>query len=102
MHERKNPKTGRLEVRIIAACDAGLIGKVHFGSNGTQLDLKKYRSFYEGEKVTDAQLQLLLEGAQNVNLVGKNAITAASKALPLSMKNSRIIGGVPHLQFYRL
>lgn len=102
MHERKDPKTGRVLTRIIAACDAGLLGKVYPGREGVALDLKKFRHFYEGEKVTAEGLGKLLEGAANVNLVGKNSIDAASKVLPLSIRNARTIGGVPHLQFYRL
>jgi hypothetical protein len=91
-----------VETTIIAACDEELLGKVYSGRNGVQLDLQKYRSFYEGERVTEKQLAKLLIGARNVNLVGNKSIAAASTVLPLSQKNARTIGGVLHLQFYQL
>ena len=91
------------ERRVIAACDAELLGKV-FGEksgDGALLDLKKYRGFYEGRRVTPEELAFLLKDAQNVNLVGKKTIAAAGKALPLSLKDAKLIGGVPHVQYYK-
>ncbi len=87
---------------VLAACDAGLLGKVLEGRGGVQLDLRTYRHFYQGEKVSEKELQALLADAENINLVGENTINAASKVLPLSLKDAKVIGGAPHLQFYKL
>lgn len=86
---------------VVAACDEDVLGKVH-KSGEVVLDLKTYRDFYEGEKVSEKQLQNVLQGAINVNLVGKKTIQAASVVLPLSLKDARKIGGIPHIQFYRV
>ncbi len=99
-HIRINPKTGRMDARIIAACDCELLGKIYSEKNGAHLDLLKYRTFYSGLLLEPDELSKLLVGAMNVNLVGPRAIDAASKVLPLSVKNARKIGGVLHLQFY--
>ncbi len=87
--------------RVVAVCDAKLLGKV-FESNGHVLDLKAYRSFYEGERVTVTRLGEMLEGIENVNLIGEKSIEAASKHIKVSLEKARIIGGVPHLQYYKL
>lgn len=103
MYAKRHEKEYKGLVRtVIAVCDADLLGKVHEGSRGTVLDLKTYRDFYAGEKVTVAQLGELLDGEGNVNLVGKKSIAAASKFIPVSLKDARVIGGVPHLQYYRI
>jgi len=98
LHERSLKGITR---RVVAACDEDALGKVH-KSGQIVLDLKTYRDFYEGEKVSEKELQEKLQGADNVNLVGKKTITAASVVLPLSLKDARRIGGVPHIQFYRV
>ncbi len=87
---------------VVAACDARLLGKVLGGGDGAVLDLKKYRGFYEGRKVTKEELHSLLKDAKNVNLVGEKVIKAASEVLPVSLKDAKKIGGAPHVQFYRL
>ncbi len=102
VHQRINRKTGLVEATVIAACDADLLGKIFSSPNGVELNLKIYRRFYEGEKVTPTQLAELLKDAENVNLVGKNAIIAASRVLPLTLSDARTIGGVPHIQFYKV
>lgn len=102
IHERKNAKTGRIEARVIAACDEHLLGQVFRSPNGVELDLEKYRRFYDGEKMTEGEFIEVLSGAENVNLVGENVIAAAGKALGFKRSPTRMIGGVPHLQFYKI
>jgi len=88
--------------RIVAACDSALLGKVFEGPNGRFLDLKVYRSFYEGEKVSQDELAEILSHAGNINLVGEKTIEAAVKAFPQAKAKPFMIGGVPHLQIYRV
>lgn len=84
---------------ILAICDASLIGK-KFESKGTVLDLKTYASFYDGDKITEAQAVELIKANKNLNLVGQKAIKAAVKALGISAMNVKKVNGIPHLQVY--
>ena len=88
-----------VEKRIVAICDADLLGKV-FEEGERVLDLQKYRSFYEGEMVTEKGVAELLEGAMSYNLVGKKSIAAAGKVIRIDPKSVMKIGGIPHLQVY--
>ena len=100
LHERTIMESGRPAVRrILAACDAELLGRV-FREGDAVLDLQKYRSFYEGGKVTQGELAVLLKESVNINLVGKKTIAVAGKCMKLSPAGVKKIGGVPHLQIY--
>ncbi|MFH1199826.1 MAG: DUF424 family protein [Candidatus Micrarchaeota archaeon] len=102
VHQRTIMESGRPVTRkIVAVCDAALLGKV-FRQGELVLDLQKYRSFYAGEKVTQGRLALLLADAPNVNLVGPKAIAAAALAMKINPARAKTIGGVPHLQVYRV
>ncbi|MFA6327973.1 MAG: DUF424 family protein [Candidatus Micrarchaeia archaeon] len=85
---------------IVALCDVELIGKV-LASGKAKLDLSAYAPFYLGKKIGETEAVEALKAAQNANLVGKKALAAAKKAgLPVS--HAKNIGGVPHLQIYRM
>jgi uncharacterized protein len=85
---------------IAALCDSELIGRV-LANGKARLDLSAYAPFYLGKKVSEKEAVEALKGAQNANIVGKRALLAAKKAgLPVS--HAKTIGGVPHLQVYRL
>ena len=100
VHERTIIGSGRPAIRrIVAACDSELLGRV-FREGEAVLDLQKYRSFYEGEKVTEGELAAMLEGAGNINLVGEKTIAVAGKCLKVNPAGARKIKGVPHLQIY--
>ena len=87
------------ERKVIAVCDGELLGKVY--EEGERiLDLVKYRSFYDGERVTIEKLGEMLKNATNINLVGENTIVAASKFIKIDKANVRKIKGVPHLLVY--
>ena len=62
--------------KVVAACDAGLIGKV-FEDKGGYLDLERYKGFYVGDKATDARLKAALKDFGSANLVGKKTVAAA-------------------------
>lgn len=89
----------QVEKRVVAICDADLLGKV-FEQGDLVLDLQKYRSFYDGEKVSEEGVAKMLEGAMSYNLVGKKSIAAATKVLKIDIKGVKKIKGVPHLQVY--
>lgn len=85
--------------KILAICDANLIGK-KFQQRGMILDLKLYREFYDGEKVTEEQAVKMIMQADNANIVGKKAVKCAEKAL--GKVKAKKIAGIPHLQLYRV
>ena len=85
---------------VVALCDSELIGKVLMDGK-RRLDLAAYAGFYQGEKVGAAEAAQALLGAENANLVGAKAL-AAAKAAGLDTSGSIRIGGVPHLQLYRI
>ena len=100
VHERTIIESGRpVTRRIVAACDAELLGRV-FRDGEVILDLQKYRSFYDGGKVSEGELAVLLAGAKNINLVGKKTIAVAGKCLEVNPAGVRKIKGIPHLQIY--
>jgi hypothetical protein len=85
---------------IVALCDIELIGKV-LSSGKARLDLSAYAPFYLGKKVSEKEAIDALSSATNANIVGKRALAAAKKA-GLAVSRAKNIGGVPHLQIYRL
>ena len=85
---------------IVALCDIELIGKV-LSSGKARLDLSAYAPFYLGKKVDEKGAVAALSSAQNANIVGKKALAAAKKA-GLAVSHAKSIGGVPHLQLYRM
>ena len=85
---------------IVALCDIELIGKV-LASGKARLDLSAYAPFYLGKKVDEKEAVETLKLAQNANIVGKRALSAAKKA-GFSVSHAKMIGGAPHLQVYRL
>jgi len=85
---------------IVALCDIELIGKV-LSSGKARLDLSAYAPFYLGRKVDEKEAVAALSSAQNANIVGKKALASAKKA-GLAVSRARRIGGVPHLQAYRM
>jgi len=85
---------------IVALCDIELIGKV-LESGKARLDLSAYAPFYLGKKVDEKEAVAALSSATNANIVGKRALGAAKKA-GLAVSHAKSIGGVPHLQVYRM
>lgn len=98
LHEKRHPD-GSLR-SVVAACDSELIGRV-LEEGEFYLDLKTYGNFYGG-KVSEGELLEMLEGAENLNLVGEKVIGVAAKVLPVDAKKARRIAGVPHLQSYKV
>ncbi len=86
---------------ILALCDREHLGKV-FREGELRLDLKTYSSFYKGELVTAEGARRALMDADSLNLVGKRSIALAAKLGLVSKAGVRTIGGVPHVQVYRI
>jgi len=86
---------------IVAVCDKQCLGRT-FESNGLILDLQAHRRFYDGELVSEAQVLEALCGTGNINIVGDKAVELAIKALGASKASVKKIGGVAHLQVYRV
>ncbi len=84
---------------VTALCDKELLGKV-FKQGEVTLDLAKYRSFYEGHRVSEAQAVALLQAARNVNIVGSKSVACAMKTLKMDAHQIKKVQGVPHIQIY--
>ncbi len=82
---------------IVALCDSNLLGK-KFESDKLQLDVRE--NFYKGEEITKEQAVLVLvkqarEDA-TFNIVGKEAVEAASEAGIIEKKHAGNIAGIPY------
>ncbi|MBI5226811.1 DUF424 family protein [Candidatus Micrarchaeota archaeon] len=97
VHERKD-RHGNVW-NVTAMCDHALLGKV-LKEGEVTLDLKSYRNFYEGKKVSAAEAVQLLKDARNVNVVGPKSVACAKKAFPVDERQIKFIQGVPHIQVY--
>ena len=84
--------------RVVAVCDAELLGK-KFSSGERVLDLKTYRSFYEGARASEERVFELLKGCTNANLVGKKSVACGVKVY--GRASPAKIGGVPVLQVFK-
>lgn len=87
--------------RVVAVCDADLLGNV-FSDGKKVLDLMSYSSFYNGKKVSEAEVLEGLKTFTSINIVGKNAVALAVREGIISKSNVAEIMGVPHAQAYRI
>jgi len=86
---------------IVALCDSEHLGKI-LKEGEIVLDLKAYSSFYKGELVSEKEALAALRGADSLNLVGKRSVALAGKLGLVAKGDVRTIGGVPHVQVYRI
>jgi hypothetical protein len=86
---------------VVAVCDRQCLGK-KFESGGLVLDLATHRRFYEGELVEEEAVLEALCGAGSINIVGDRSVELAARALRISKAGAKRIGGVSHLQVYRV
>ena len=82
--------------RLVAACDAELLGTSH-REGKFRLDVTP--GFYDGLRVEDADLGAYLRSATVANLVGPNAVGAAVRLGLVDPENVLRVAGVPHAQF---
>jgi hypothetical protein len=90
---------------ILTLCDSELLGK-KFSSGGRVLDLCKYRSFYDGDLFDESneankeQLRNLASSSTLINAVGIRSVTLLNE-LGYGGHATKI-GGVPHIQIYKM
>ena len=82
--------------RLVAACDAELLGTSH-REGKFKLDVTP--GFYDGLRVGEADLGAYLRSATVANLVGPKAVDAAVKLGLVDPTNVLRVAGVPHAQF---
>ena len=87
--------------KVVAVCDAELLGKT-FRDELRVLDLKRFASFYEGEKAEAARVEEELRSAHSINLVGSRAVAVAVAAGLIAKEDVVTVGGIPHVQIYPL
>ncbi|MGB9939668.1 DUF424 domain-containing protein [Methanosarcina sp.] len=84
---------------LVAACDKEVLGKTLKRGN-TAVEIS--RAFYEGEYVSEEELQKALEGATTANLFGEKTIKCAIKCRLIDPDSVIIIDNVPHAQSFRV
>ena len=90
-----------LRVKIVALCDSHLLGKI-LEEGDTTIDLKAYKSFYEGDIIGESKAIELLKSAENVNAVGKASVRALQSAFKFDPARIKRVKGIPHMQIYKL
>ncbi len=90
---------GSGEQRVVAVCDADLIGKtLKFG----KVNFEVRRDFYEGSLVNVREAIELMRDAQNINLVVSIIVKEALKEGLVHPQAILEISGVPHTQIIRM
>ena len=84
---------------LVAACDKELLGKKLKHGN-TLVEIS--RAFYEGEDVSEEELQKALQGSTTANLFGEKTIKCAVKCGFIDPDSVIIIDYVPHAQIFRI
>jgi uncharacterized protein len=80
---------------LVAACDAELLGKkLKHGNNVVEIR----RDFYEGENVSEEELQNALHKATTANLFGEKTVNCAIKCGFIDPNSVIMIDCVPHAQ----
>ena len=84
---------------LVAPCDEEVLGKTLKHGN-TVVEIS--RTFYEGECVSEEELQKALEEATIANLFGEKTIKCAIKCGLINPDSVIIIDNVPHAQIFRI
>lgn len=84
---------------LVAACDKEVLGKTLKHGNAT---LEISRAFYEGELVSEKELEKALEEATTANLFGEKTIKCAIKCRLIDPESVIMIDCVPHAQVFRV
>lgn len=87
--------------KIVAVCDAELIGKV-LREGELVLNLEKYASFYKGEEADESEVERELLTATSINLVGEKATGIAKRMKLVKESDILMIQKVPHVQVYKI
>ncbi|MCL5440949.1 MAG: DUF424 family protein [Candidatus Marsarchaeota archaeon] len=84
---------------IIAMCDQDLIGRV-LEDGDIVVNIRDYSSFYVGELIDPAAVDLLGEKVYSVNAIGEESVSLAIRNGIVDEANVRTIGGIPFAQSY--
>jgi uncharacterized protein len=84
---------------LVAACDKEVLGKTLKHGN-TVVEIS--RAFYEGDLVSEEELQEALEGAMTANLFGEKTVKCAIKCGLIDPESVIMIDCVPHAQVFRV
>jgi uncharacterized protein len=82
---------------LVAACDKELLGKKLKHGNA---EIEIRREFYEGEHVSEEELQKTLQKATTANLFGEKTIKCAINCGFIDPNSVIIIDCVPHAQIF--
>jgi hypothetical protein len=94
------------EGTIFAMCDPELLGKI-IKEGKTVIDLQKHATFYSGNDIDERsalvkrQLAVATKYAKSINVVGKKSVEFM-KEMGFKTDGAKTIGGVPHLQIYKM
>ena len=87
---------------VLAVCDADILGRVIRGEKIT-IDLSRHQGFYKGKKASGkSEIASLLKEADSANLIGKKCVQIALDEGLASEAQILDIGGVPHVQIYKV
>jgi len=84
---------------LVAACDKEVLGKTLEHGN-TVVEVS--RAFYEGEYVSEEELQKALKESTTANLFGEKTIKCAIKCGLIDPDSVIIIDNIPHAQIFRI
>ena len=82
---------------LVAACDKELIGK-KLKHGDAAIEIR--RDFYEGEDVSEEELQNALQKATTANLFGEKTVNCAVKCGIIDQDSVIMIDCVPHAQIF--
>jgi len=82
---------------LVAACDKELIGK-KLKHGDAAIEIR--RDFYEGEDVSEEELQNALQKATTANLFGEKTVNCAIKCGIIDLDSVIMIDCVPHAQIF--
>ena len=85
-------KLGR---EVLAICDEEILGKTLDDGN-IHFEIKA--EFYQGEKLNEAQVRILLKDFQNYNLIGEEIVKIAIEIGVIDKDQVIKIKGIPHAQ----
>ncbi len=88
---------------IVAVCDKDLLGK-RLAEGKLQLDLEKYRDFYNGSlrSEADAKKEIAKFHIYTANVVGKESVKVFIELGLATKEDVRMVQGVPFLHTYKM
>lgn len=91
------------EGEIIAMCDSELLGKA-YREGETELDLRRYASFYKGDLVSErvAESTPAINDFYTANVVGKRSVGIFIKKGMASESEVMKIKEIPYIHIFRI